>query len=51
MYAFYHDRLREEKRAHFEPIGKLKSADPLLRSRGELRILEIGAGPGDFLFS
>ena len=46
MYQTYHDGLREEKRAHFEPIGRIQSADPVLRKRGELRILEIGAGPG-----
>ena len=46
MYQTYHDSLREEKRAHFEPIRHIQSADSVLRNRGELRILEIGAGPG-----
>ena len=46
MYQTYHDGLREEKRAHFESIRHIQSADPVLRSRGELRILEIGDGPG-----
>ena len=46
MYQNYHDGVREQKRAHFEPMRHIQSADPVLKKRGGLRILEIGAGPG-----
>ena len=45
-YKGYHDGLRSRKLAHFGPLQNMQSADPICRSRGELRILEFGAGPG-----
>jgi SAM-dependent methyltransferase len=44
--AVYHVHCREIKRKHFESIKDHKSADPELRKKGALRILEIGPGPG-----
>lgn len=44
---YYHDGLRDKKRAFFEPLKSLESSDAGCRSRGELRILEIGAGHGN----
>lgn len=42
----YHETLKEMKRGHFNSMKYHKSADPDLRNRGLLRILEIGAGSG-----
>ena len=42
----YHDAVREIKGEHFNSMKYHKSADPDLKNRGLLRILEIGAGPG-----
>jgi ubiquinone/menaquinone biosynthesis C-methylase UbiE len=37
---------RELKQEHFDSMKNHKSADPRLREKGGLRILEIGPGPG-----
>ena len=44
--AAYHVECRELKRAHFDSMKSHVSADPELREKGALRILEIGPGPG-----
>jgi len=44
--ASYHEECRELKRAHFDSMKSHVSADPELREKGALRILEIGPGPG-----
>ena len=44
--AAYHKECRELKRQHFDSMKDHKSADPELRKKGVLRILEIGPGPG-----
>ena len=45
----YHEALKEMKRVHFKSMNYQRSADPDLKNRGLLRILEIGAGSGTFL--
>ncbi len=45
----YHTALRDIKKIHFNSMNYHKSADPDLRNRGLLRILEIGAGSGKYL--
>ncbi|KAI9554759.1 hypothetical protein GHT06_020035 [Daphnia sinensis] len=42
----YHDKLRSIKKEHFDSMKNHVSADPALRKKGALRILEIGPGPG-----
>ena len=44
----YHEAHKEMKRIHFNSMNYQKSADPDLRNRGLLRILEIGAGSGNY---
>ncbi|XP_046656753.1 thiol S-methyltransferase METTL7B-like [Daphnia pulicaria] len=44
--AAYHKECRELKRQHFDSMKNQQSADPELRKKGVLRILEIGPGPG-----
>ena len=44
--SIHHDSVKEFQRKHFEKIKNHKSADPELRKKGILRILEIGPGPG-----
>ena len=44
--AAYHVECRELKRAHFDSMKSHVSADPELKEKGALRILEIGPGPG-----
>ncbi|XP_046634719.1 thiol S-methyltransferase METTL7B-like [Daphnia pulicaria] len=46
MLAIHHNSIRDLQRKHFEMIKNHKSADPELRKKGILRILEIGPGPG-----
>ena len=45
----YHTALRDIKKIHFNSMNYHKSADPDLRNRGLLKILEIGAGSGNIL--
>ncbi|KAK4006057.1 Methyltransferase 7B-like protein [Daphnia magna] len=42
----YHVKLRSMKQQHFDSMKDQISADPILRKKGALRILEIGPGPG-----
>ncbi len=44
----YHAALKEMKKTHFNSMNHHKSADSDLRNRGLIRILEIGAGSGQF---
>ena len=46
MMVKYHETVKDMKGEHFNSMKYHKSADPDLRTRGLLRILEIGAGPG-----
>ena len=46
MLASYHVTCREVKRKHLISMENDKSADPELRKKGGLRILELGPGPG-----
>lgn len=42
----YNEISHSEKAEHFKSLGKIVSADPVLRQRGQFRMLEIGAGTG-----
>ncbi|KAI9554761.1 hypothetical protein GHT06_020038 [Daphnia sinensis] len=44
--TIYHVKLRAMKQKHFDSMKNHVSADPALRKKGALRILEIGPGPG-----
>ncbi len=46
MMKTYHKTCRELKRQHFDSMKNHQSADPELRKKGALRVLEIGPGPG-----
>ncbi|XP_046450953.1 methyltransferase-like protein 7A [Daphnia pulex] len=46
LLGTYHVTCRELKQEHFDSMKNHKSADPRLREKGGLRILEIGPGPG-----
>lgn len=45
----YHNALRPIKEVHYESMKYHKSADATLRNKGLIRILEIGAGSGNYL--
>lgn len=47
MMVEYHEAMKDLKREHFNSMKYHKSADSDLKNRGLLRILEIGAGPGE----
>lgn len=47
----YHTAMRDIKKIHFNPMNYHKSADLYLRNKGLLRILEIGAGSGNYKLS
>lgn len=48
MYDEYHTVLGGRKKEFFRPIMSQVSADPQLRQKNAIRILEIGAGAGLF---